>query len=97
MKTIRLLISEEPYTITGSEWFIVCTDKLMSRSRPDGKTHKRVYICLNGHGKAAEFAERMKKPKYELSYIRVTPNLPYFSPSKYSVSYEFVEDNLWNY
>ena len=96
MRVLKLLC-DETYTLDGSEWFVVCTDKLLTKCHPYGKIHKRIYICLDGHGKAEEFADRMRKPKYKLSHIRVTKDFPYFRPSRYTMAIEIADNSLWNY
>lgn len=96
MKTITTVLDEK-VTLKGNEWFVVMTDNFLSGwGLAEGKIAKRVVICKN-HCDAEMMHDRLFNPKYRMSRVNVTPRLPKYSPSRYTVSYELDDGNLYRY
>lgn len=89
----------EKVEITSKNWFVICTDKIMTNARTfDPKICKRVYICAD-HQQAELWADRMRsKKKYGLAYISTTPKIyDYIWRNDYHVTIELYADNIWRY
>jgi hypothetical protein len=92
-------ILDEIVNIERGMWFVTMTDKFLSGwGCAQNKIAKRVYICKD-HQQAAELYSRIiaRQPKCEMTHVNTTPRMPYYSPSKYFVSWVLYSDSEFNY
>lgn len=99
-KVIETVLGEK-ITLTENErkYFVCATDKLLSGwGRAAGKTAKRVIICDNWQ-QCRKMLERLQRPTSGMKYVNysVSPFPPYYSPSRFVVSYDIFSDRLFNY
>lgn len=89
---------DEKVTLDGSEWFVTMTDKFMSGwGCADGKIAKRIIICQT-HADAETLRDRIAGNKRtQMTRVNVTPRLPYYTPSRYTTTYEKDDGNLFRY
>jgi hypothetical protein len=97
MKTIKMLNGETVELNAQRTWCVVMTDPIMSGwGMAEGKTAKRVYICKD-RAEAATFFDRViiKAHKYCVKYVNMRLGIPYYSPSRYVVTYDKPSPHLF--
>lgn len=88
MKTVNEFIKEN-----GIEWFVTASDKFLSGwGRANGKTSKMV-VCCKSLEQAREIEERYNN-RNDLNRVNICSCKPYYSPSRYDVSYYDFDLNL---
>lgn len=98
MKSV-ILVNGERYEISETKYFVSCTDKFMSGwGLASGKIAKRVIICKD-RAQALEMIDRLRRPKNGMKYVNYTigRKAPYYTPSKYIVTFDLFTDNLFNF
>lgn len=98
MKSV-ILVNGERYEISETKYFVSCTDKFMSGwGLASGKIAKRVIIC-NNRAQAFEMIDRLSRPKNGMKRVNYSVGLrpPYYTPSKYIVTFDLFTDNLFNF
>lgn len=94
-KTVTTVI-DEVITITEGMAFVTMTDKFLSGwGCAEGKIAKRVIVC-NNFQEDYTLASRIY-PRHGMTYVNVKRELPYYSPSRYVVSYDKYSDSLFNF
>ena len=102
MKTKEIeLVTGAKITLSADEtkYFVSATDKFLSGwGLASGKIAKRVIICDNRQ-QAVTMCDRLQRPAACMSRINYTVSSfgPYYSPSKYVVSFDVYSDKLFNY
>ena len=92
-----MLVNDEWYTLNGNEVFVTMSDKFMSGwGMATNKIAKRVIICQNSSD-AFTLRDRLYNPKYGMKYVNVTFELPKYSNTKYTTTYDVYTPNLFNY
>lgn len=89
---------DEVVTLSGNEWFVTMSDKFLSGwGCAEGKIAKRVIICKS-HGDAEMLRDRIVfNTRAYMKNVNVTPRFPYYTPSRYTVTYELDNGKLFNY
>ncbi|MEE3495846.1 MAG: hypothetical protein VZR06_11835 [Butyrivibrio sp.] len=98
MKQINL-VNGETYSYEGVKYFVTCTDKFMSGwGLASGKIAKRVIICDNRQ-QALIMIDRLQRPKCGMKNVGylIREKAPYYTPSKYVVSFDVYSETLFNY
>ena len=92
-----VLVNDEVYTLKGNEVFVTMSDKFMSGwGCATNKTAKRVIICQNSC-EAYTLRDRLFNPKYGMKYVNITYDLPKYSSTKYTTTFDVYTPNLFNY
>ena len=90
-------VLDQKIELKGSEVFVTMTDKFLSGwGCAAGKIAKRIIICPDRQ-KAELIRGRLYDPKHQMKNVNVVFSLPYYSPSRYTVSYDMFSENLFNY
>lgn len=90
-------VLDENYVITGNEVFVTMTDKFMSGwGCAANKIAKRVIICPDRQS-AELIKDRLINPKHGMKNVNVTYSLPYYSASRYTVTFDVFSPNLFNF
>lgn len=96
MKQITL-VSGENMELSGHNVFVTMTDKFLSGwGLAEGRIAKRVVICENKQ-QAYTLKDRLSNPKHMMKHVNISFDVPYYTPSKYRVSWDRYTDNMFNF